>query len=530
MPDDIELQRMVGDHVSGCLDADGQRQLADAVEADPAARRALAEQLIVDRMLRQAGASAIDIERVMRAVPLGERGAIQNRVLHLIESGAVPAYRAARPSWHWPLAAAAVLLITCSLALVVGTAPRAAPVATIAVATLRSGTSAVWSDGHPPTAVGSDRIIGTKLDLRAGLAAIALASGAELVIEGPTVIELTGPNQARLLLGRASAHVPPRASGFTLVAEGITVVDRGTAFGIDQGVDSCAQLHVFAGAVEATARSQPAPLQLRAGMAVRLDARGGTLEPIPCEPTRFARSLRPVDLALDLVDLTVGGDGRGSAVADGIDPGTGVVLSTPAIGVVRGDGNYHRVTQTSAIDGVFVPLGDREQAITSAGHRYRFPPNDGQGYDLIRRGGTFDVPGNGGRPEHPGIPPIFDGVDFRTPGHAALGLHANCGFTIDLAELAAAHPGLRVERFTTRVANIGRKGGGKGRADFWILADGVMASHYFTMTPDTGTERVDLRIDPGTRFLTLVATDGGDRSGLDWITLGDPRLHLGSAP
>ncbi len=531
MPEPTELQCLAGDHVSGCLDADGQRRLADALEADPAARRALADQFIVDRMLRQAGAAGIDIERIMRAVPLGERGAIQNRVLHLIESDAVPAYRAPRPGWHWPLAAAAVLLITCSLALVVGTARHVAPVTVIAVATLRSGHDAVWSDGHPPTSSGSDRIIGTKLDLRAGLAAIALPSGAELVIEGPTVIELTGSNQARLLLGRASAHVPPRASGFTLVAEGITVVDRGTAFGIDQGVDGCAQLHVFAGAVEANARAEPTPVQVRAGSAVRLDARGGgTLAPIPCEPTRFARSLRPVDLALDLVDLTAGGDGRGSAVADGIDPTTGDVLSSPAIGVVHGDGNYHRVTQASVIDGVFVPLGDREQAITSAGHRYRFPPNDGQGYDLIRRGGTFDVPGNGGRPEHPGIPPIFDGVDFRTPGHAALGLHANCGFTIDLAELAAIHPGLRVERFTASVANIGRKNNGKGRADFWIMADGVMASHYFTMTPDTGTEHVDLRINPGTRFLTLVSTDSGDRSGLDWITLGDPRLHLGSAP
>lgn len=526
-----DLQQLASDHVSGRLDADGKRRLAEAVERDPAARHALADQLIVDRLLRQAGAPAIDIERIMRAVPLGGRGAMQNRVLHLIESGAVPTYHAPRRGVRWPLAAAALLLITCSVALIVGLSRREPSAdALISVASVRSGIGAVWSDGRPPTAPGSERIVGSRLDLRAGLAAITLVSGAELVIEGPTVIELTGTNQARLLIGRASAHVPPRASGFTLVAEGMTVVDRGTAFGLDQSVDGCAQLHVFAGAVEATARAQPAPLDLRAGSAVRLDARGGTLAPIPCEPTRFARSLRPLDLALDLVDLAAGGDGRGSAVADGIDPASGEVLSTPALGVVRGNGSYHRVTQAPAIDGVFVPLGDREQVITSAGHRYRFPPNDGQGYDLIRRGGTFDIAIHGGTPEHPGIPPVFGGVDYRQPGHAALGLHANCGITIDLATLTADHPGLRVERFTTRVANIGRKGGGRGRADFWILVDGVMASHYFSMTPDSGAEHVNLRIDPGTRFLTLIATDAGDRSGLDWITLGDPRLHLGSAP
>jgi hypothetical protein len=400
----------------------------------------------------------------------------------------------------------------------------------VAGATVRGGDGAQWSDGRPPTVPGSERLAGNRLDLRAGLAAITMPSGAELLIEGPTVLELTGPNQARLLLGRASAQVPPRASGFTLVAEGLTVVDRGTAFGLDQGVDSTAQLHVFTGAVEATACAQAAPLLLRAGMAVRFDARGGTLGPIPCEPTRFARTLRPRDLTLDLADLGAGGDGRGSAVADGIDPATGEVLSAPARGVVRGDGDYHPVSQAPAVDGVFVPLGGREMAITSAGHRYRFPPNDGQGYDLIRRGGTFDLAIHGGTAEHPGLPPVFDGVDHRASGHSALGLHANCGITFDLVALVAEHPGLRVERFSARVANIGRKGGSRGRADFWILVDGTMASHYFAMTPDTGTAHVDLRIDPGTRFLTLVATDAGDRSGLDWITLGDPRLHLGAMP
>jgi hypothetical protein len=29
--------------------------------------------------------------------------------------------------------------------------------------------------------------------------------------------------------------------------------------------------------------------------------------------------------------------------------------------------------------------------------------------------------------------------------------------------------------------------------------------------------------------LTLVSTDGGNGMGLDWITLGDPRLFLGEA-
>jgi hypothetical protein len=40
---------------------------------------------------------------------------------------------------------------------------------------------------------------------------------------------------------------------------------------------------------------------------------------------------------------------------------------------------------------------------------------------------------------------------------------------------------------------------------------------------------LDVPLASGQRFLTLVSTDGGNGNGLDWITLGDPRLHLSEA-
>ena len=505
--------------------------LANALEADQELRRALAVQLAVDRGLRQVAAPRVDVERIMRALPMRRSQPLPQRVLGQIA-------RREESSRHRrllvPMAAAALLMVAVGLVPFVAgrlVRPPAVPIEGLAI--LRSGTGSVWADGEPPCIPGSGRLIGTRLDLRAGLAEVELPSGAQIIIEGPTRLDITGRNGARLLLGRVSAYVPETAHGFVLQGEGVSIVDLGTAFGMAQGEDSQAEVHVFTGEIEPHARVGGSEVrrQLVAGEAVRVDPRGATMTSVPCDPFRFARSLRPLDIALDLADLVAGGDGRGSAAADGINPLTGRLETGPAIGVTRhGVGAYRRVPEWPVIDGVFIPDGRAgESEITSAGHRFLFPPSDGNGYDLIRRGGTLDDPHNGGTPEHPRIPPVFGGIDYRAPGHAVLGMHANVGMTIDLEEVAKAHPGLRVERFTTQVANVGRKGG-RGIAAFWLFIDGRQVAHHAGLTTDTPVIGIDLRLAPGERYLTLVSTDHSDGSGLDWITLGDPVLHVSAMP
>ena len=527
-----ELERLVGDYVAGQLDAAESAKLADALEADPALRRLLAVQLAIDRGLRQASAAGVDVERIMRALPQYRSQPLPQRVLgQLARRDEV---NRQRRRLLVPMAAAALLMIAIGLlSLVANSRSVPSTSARDSLAILRSGAGAVWAEGRPPCVPGSGRLTHTRLDLRAGLAEVELPSGAQIIIEGPARLDITGRNAARLLLGRVSAYVPTQARGFVLQGEGVTAVDFGTAFGLAQGEDSQAEVHVFTGEVETRARVAGVEThrQLRAGEAVRVDPRGGTMTMGPCDPFRFARSLMPLDIAIDLADLTAGGDGRGSAAADGINPLTGRIETMPALGVTRrGVGTYRRVEDWPVIDGVFIPDGRAgETEITSAGHRFRFPATDGTGYDLIRRGGTLDDPWNGGTPEHPRIPPIFGGVDYRAPGHAVLGMHANVGMTVDLSELAALHPGLRADRFTAQVANVGRKGG-RGTADFWLFIDGRQVAHHAGLTTDTSVIAVDLRLAPGERYLTLVSTDHGDGSGLDWITLGDPVLHLSAVP
>lgn len=531
------LDTLIADHLDG--DAAASAALADLIERDPSVRPQVTVHLMLHRALVQAGGASIDVDHLMRALPRKPSGTIQTNVLRRIARGEARRRRRSLVQ----LASAALLMLTVLALLwwnlarpsVVTKVPQLAASSVKPVekpveqrAILRSSPFAQWPHQRAPVDA-TGRVTTQRIDLCAGLAELELPSGATLVLQGPTVLDLTGSNSARLLLGRLTAYVPTRARGFALQAEGVRVVDLGTAFGLGQDAGGIAELHVFAGSVEATARIDGVDTtrHLSADEAVRIDPRGASWATVPCDPSRFVHGLRPRGFTLDLADLVAGGDGFGIAAADGLDPLTATLATGPSTGFQDDPQNaFHGTARGSSIDGTFIPDGSLgDNVIDSSGHRFHFPDTDGRAYDIIRRGGTFDTPSNGGRPEHPGIPPIFGGIDYRAPGRTALGMHANVGLTIDLQSVAYRHPGLRVERLSAVLANVGRKGG-SGRADFWVLVDGQLVARYQNITPQTTPITLDVALASGQRYLTLVSTDGGNGNGLDWITLGDPRLHL----
>ncbi len=181
------------------------------------------------------------------------------------------------------------------------------------------------------------------------------------------------------------------------------------------------------------------------------------------------------------------------------------------------------------IDGVFIPDGTSgDTQITSLGDRFRFPKTKGQSYDLIRRGGTYDIGRFGGRPEQPGVPPILNGIDYQTPGHSVIGMHANAGFTIDLQAVAYRHPEMFVNEFRAIIGNVGKKGG-SGKADFWLFVDGQLVHHEQAMHAKKPAKKLSIPLGKANRYLTLVSTDYNQDMGIDWLTLADPRLYLGAA-
>jgi hypothetical protein len=115
------------------------------------------------------------------------------------------------------------------------------------------------------TAVRSgDTIAPGKLTLNKGLAQIEFFSGATVLIEGATQIEIISAWEARCLIGRVRVHVPPAAKGFLMHAPDVKLEDLGTEFALNvTGKDSA--VHVFEGEVIAHTKEKP-PASLKEGM------------------------------------------------------------------------------------------------------------------------------------------------------------------------------------------------------------------------------------------------------------------------
>ena len=117
------------------------------------------------------------------------------------------------------------------------------------------------------TAVRSgDTIAPGKLTLNKGLAQIEFFSGATVLIEGATQLEIISAWEARCVSGRVRVQVPPAAKGFLMHAPDVKLEDLGTEFALNvNGQDSA--VHVFDGEVIAHTKDK-APASLKVGMSL----------------------------------------------------------------------------------------------------------------------------------------------------------------------------------------------------------------------------------------------------------------------
>jgi len=117
-----------------------------------------------------------------------------------------------------------------------------------AVAMLTHVVEPRWGQNTAPVQVGSALEPGW-LRLQSGLAQVVFYSGARVVMEGPAELRLVSPTEAVCPTGRLLAEVPQPARGFRLKTDQLSVVDLGTAFGID-ATRGRTEVHVFKGKVE----------------------------------------------------------------------------------------------------------------------------------------------------------------------------------------------------------------------------------------------------------------------------------------
>jgi hypothetical protein len=149
--------------------------------------------------------------------------------------------------------------------------PGAAPGAQ-GVATILRAVNVKWT--------GKERLAGNVLKpgwlkFDSGWLEVQFHRGARVVIEGPAEFELITDMQARCLLGKVRAVVPPPAIGFEVLSPNVRVVDRGTSFGLEVKHDGPSEIHVFSGKVDlATTQAQPTLRELSQGATVRVDRTG----------------------------------------------------------------------------------------------------------------------------------------------------------------------------------------------------------------------------------------------------------------
>jgi hypothetical protein len=180
------------------------------------------------------------------------------------------------------VALAAVMLVAASVALVgyfVATRPEY-------VGQLTQASDCRWAASQGNIPAGTLLESGQELQLITGRAVITFASGAQVLLEGPTSVRLETSGSAHLIDGRIAAKVPTHAIGFTVTTPLARFVDLGTEFTLACKADHEFELYVFEGLVESQlderfGETAQRPLRTGAVQALRFDVLSGKTSRLP---------------------------------------------------------------------------------------------------------------------------------------------------------------------------------------------------------------------------------------------------------
>ncbi len=406
-----------------------------------------------------------------------------------------------------------------------------------------------WTDTNTTAGDSVDVPLGRKYELRFGLLEITYNSGAKVILQGPISYVVESANGGYLSLGKLTAKIDtsaastkaspstPHASLFTVKTPNAVVTDLGTEFGVEVNEEGVTTSYVFRGTVDVKAVSHTGKeavsscvLHENEGACVESiagdDGANLLLRRVPVDPLLFKRQLSSPSKLVDLLDIVAGGDGMGQNRDQGLDPTLGLEETQFTPARQPSDGMYHRTTY-KMVDGIFQPDGRQGPVqVDSAGHRFAdFPKTDGVSLGPIWARGTTSPPEYRNASDAYWIycanaASQFD--RFMPQRRGVLGLHANAGITFDLSAICNAHA-LRLTRFRATAGKVFATS-----ADLWVLVDGQLRWKAVRMSNGNGAMRIDVPLQPGDRFLTLVATDGGDGWGGDWVVFGDPVLEAHS--
>jgi hypothetical protein len=411
----------------------------------------------------------------------------------------------------------------------------------MAVATLQDSLEAQWLSGDPGPLRGYRFLNdGQPLRLAKGFAKLSFDSGAELLVEGPSEIKVHGLNRVALSYGTVCTRVPESARGFRVDAPHYGVVDLGTEFGMEVGVDGTARVLMYKGKaslVSQEAGPSEADVLLAEGQAreIQLD---GRIDPTEIEPDRFVRAFdgrsgllwrgEPINLA----DVVGGGNGFGNGQWHwGVHIFSGLIVPITFGSARTGPAGYIQARGSTFIDGVFVPGVDGSPTqVSSRGHVWTGCP---------KTSGTVPVgPCHGGYVGAGENQLVLKGFQYGVPRHPALVVYSNLGITFDLRAIRRfcreLHKDLTLSRFKT-VAGLSDdvltqwpgQMDSPPVADLWVLVDGDNRWKKTELVGGADPVQIDVPLEAEAEFLTVVVTEGADQTlSLDGVVLGDPIITL----
>lgn len=210
--------------------------------------------------------------------------------VHSAQSKLIRLVRFAR----WPLAAAAAI----AAAVFFWPSPKPARSAgDNAIATITLDQSAEWDDGRLPA---GDHLSAGTYSLASGTVRLAFAHDDTVAtLAGPARFDMEAPGHIRLHEGRLSARVSQPDKGFTVHTDALTVLDRGTVFGVDVRPNGEALVSVLEGMVDVSAPGSKEMQRIMQGGRVSARPKGQRiLQPAGDAPSGF-EDLWPLTLGVD---------------------------------------------------------------------------------------------------------------------------------------------------------------------------------------------------------------------------------------
>ncbi|MBN2512257.1 MAG: NPCBM/NEW2 domain-containing protein, partial [Sedimentisphaerales bacterium] len=377
--------------------------------------------------------------------------------------------------------------------------------------------------------------------LLSGYLRMQFDSGAEAVIEGPSVFRCNSANTLFLEQGKVFVKVAPGQEGFVVRTPSAKITDLGTQFGVYVRPGGLVEVQMIEGKAlveyDGGAAGKEA-FVLSAQKALSIDPGTHTCETIDYDDHYFARTINSQESiiwrgeSLNLADIAGGGNGFDTGTINhSIDLITGKIEGDTHVMRVPGPGKFIQTSHVPYVDGIFVPDGGEGLVqISSTGLVYQnCPDTDGQ-YSWDIHYGLYDVDTPSKRRSF-----ILNDKEVSLAACPTFCLHANAGITFDLLEIRQALHGAKTHSFTAYcgidkevLEHEKRFRKSRTKADIAVLVDGVVVFEKKALDLSDNFIPVNIRFKEDARFLTLVSTnaDNKETSYLSWVLWADPTIHL----